>query len=79
MDDRLTLPPEALTDVHIAMCAATQSSSESKAPPTSVRLGNWGKLAAEICSTNGTSLSMFLRKCCEGLCRDYGAEDVKDG
>jgi hypothetical protein len=29
------------------------------------------RLASEICSRNGTTLSCFLRKCCEGLIQDY--------
>lgn len=75
MDQPGTPMPDApvLTDVHTALAAAVQESQDLKTHhPTSVRLGRYGRAAADICSTRGASLGVFLRKCCEGLVKDCG-------
>lgn len=68
---------ENLNNVHDALVAAAfesaiENSSPTKHVPTSVRLGEAGVVAAEICETNGTTLAKFLRYCCQQLAIDYG-------
>ena len=65
---------QPLTSVHIALSEATQASKAEMAAmvPVTVKMHeNVKDIASDICKTNGTNLSEFLRKCCEGLIRDY--------
>jgi hypothetical protein len=65
-----------VTNVHQAL---QQASIETQKPdgPAPMRTGTYRieaetKLKAEaICRRHGTSLSAYLRACCDGLVRDY--------
>ena len=64
----------SLASVHGALEAARFSSESVRAMnPRSIRFPDllWEE-ASRICERHATSLPIFLRECCEGLCRVYG-------
>lgn len=72
--DELKMKPSSIHDAVVD--AAFESACEKERPcryvPTSVRLGESGHMAAQICHQNGTTLAKFLRNCCAKLVEDYG-------
>lgn len=63
-----------LTDVHQALStAATESLAESQPLyPFSFRISKeTAEKVQELCARHGTTLSEFVRQCCEGLVKDY--------
>lgn len=64
--------PNKLTNVHEAMMDAVH---ESKTPTlvsyTFKSNPEHNQMAEQICARNGTNLPTFLRKCVEGLIKDY--------
>lgn len=69
-----------LTTVHDAL---SNASGEIKAPeglhPATYRVTPQIKeLAERICEQNATTLSQFVRKCCEGLVEDYLGHRIPD-
>lgn len=64
---------EKLHSVHDSLREASQEDKdEGDSTVASFRIGRQVKEAADvICKSNATTLSGFLRKCVEGLVRDY--------
>lgn len=64
---------DKLTNVHDAMKAAVLAEPEQ--PEYHVRTFRlptaMNELTDRICKQHGTTMSAFLRQCCEGLVRDY--------
>lgn len=62
-----------LTTVHDAMAnAAAEIEGPVGMEPATYRITDEIKdTAAKICAQHGTTLSQFIRKCCEGLVKDY--------
>ena len=63
-----------LTTVHECLKAAQLESKqyEPKTETITIRIEPTVKArASAICERNGTSISDYLRKCCEGLAADY--------
>lgn len=64
---------DRLHNVHDSLnqAAADETSEEGMTQGSYRVYPTTKKLAEDICKANGTTLSAFLRKCCEGLVRDY--------
>jgi hypothetical protein len=65
--------PQPLTNVHDALHRAVLSErNRVNLVPATFKIDPLKKeISEQICQKNGTTLSSFLRECCEGLILDY--------
>lgn len=67
------MKPDDLTNVHEALAAAAQSHEDNEQMiHVSLRIPEKVKEElTKLCERHGTTVSAFLRKCCEALVSDY--------
>lgn len=70
---------DKLTDIHEALHdAVTETKKKNLVPRTfKVREEIWNA-ASEICKTNGTTASAYLRKCMDSLVADYSGKSLNE-